>query len=82
VGRKYTNLCLLPFSCLNVSSSSSNTAMRHFALASTEVGTAPLRAGITGVLVGVRTSAAASNPDMATEVSDIGMEGSKKNIIN
>jgi hypothetical protein len=56
--------------------------MRRFALASTEVGTAPLRAGITGVLVGVRTSAAASNPDMAAEVSDIGTEGSKKNIIN
>jgi hypothetical protein len=76
------NLCLVPFSCLNMSSSSSNAAMRCFALALTKVGTDPLGAGITGVLVGVRTSAAASNPDMATEVSDIGMEGSKKNRIN
>jgi hypothetical protein len=56
--------------------------MQPFALASSEVGTAPLRAGITGVLVGVHTSAVASNPDMATEVSDIGMEGSKKNVIS
>jgi hypothetical protein len=36
-----TNLCLVPLSCLIISSSSSSAAMRRLALASAEVGTAP-----------------------------------------
>jgi hypothetical protein len=63
------NLCLVPFSCLNVSNSSSNAAMRRLALASEGVGTAPLGPGIASVET--RTSFKVNSVVDIAEVSDV-----------
>jgi hypothetical protein len=63
------NLCLVPFSCLNVSNSSSNAVMRCLALASEGVGTAPLEPGIASVEM--RTSFKVNSVVDIAEVSDV-----------